>query len=100
MRQFIDTLIRKIFELVFSIYKPKVRMLYWGRNIDLGDNGDLRIKVGVPFYLAGFTYKLDQRDKTSVFRLALYKKSGDEWERTNDVSLIMHLNMGFSIFYV
>lgn len=100
MRQFIYTIIRKIFKLVFSVYKPKVRMLYLGRNIDLGDNGDIRIKVCAPFYLAGFTYKLDQRDKTSMFKLALYKKDGDEWERTNDVSLIMHLNMGYNIFYV
>lgn len=67
MRQFIYKIIRKIFKLVFSIYKPKVRTLYKGRkNIDLTENGDQRIRVGKPFYLGGNTYKLDQRDNTSV----------------------------------
>lgn len=101
MRQFIYTIIRKIFKLVFSVYKPKVRTLYKGRkNIDLTENGDQRIRVGKPFYLAGNTYKLDQRDNTSVFKLALYKKEGEDWVKANDLDLILKLNAGYNIFYV
>lgn len=101
MRQFIYKIIRKIFKLVFSIYKPKVRTLYKGRkNIDLTENGDQRIRVGKPFYLGGNTYKLDQRDNTSVFKLALYKKEGEDWSKANDLDLILRLNVGYNIFYV
>lgn len=101
MRQFIYTIIRKIFKLVFSIYKPKVRTLYKGRkNIDLSENGDQRIRVGKPFYLAGNTYKLDQWDNTSVFKLALYKEEGEDWVKANDLDLILRLNAGYNIFYV
>jgi hypothetical protein len=75
MELLIYTIIRKIFKLVFSIYKPKVRTLYKGRkNIDLTENGDQRIRVGKPFYLAGNIYKLDQLDNTSVFKLALTRR--------------------------
>ena len=92
MRQFIYTIIRKIFKLVFSVYKPKVRTLYKGRkNIDLTENGDQRIRVGKPFYLAGNIYKLDQWDNKSVFKVALYKKEGEDWSKAND---------GYNIFYV
>lgn len=101
MRQFIYTIIKKIFKLVFSIYKPKVRTLYKGRkNIDLSENGDQRIRVGKPFYLAGNIYKLDQRDGMSVLRLALYKKEGEDWVKANDLDLILRLNAGYNIFYV
>ena len=101
MRQFIYKIIRKIFKLVFSIYKPKVRTLYKGRkNIDLTENGDQRIRVGKPFYLAGNTYKLDQRDNTSVFNLAVYNKEGEDWVKANDLDLILKLNAGYNIFYV
>ena len=95
MRQFIYTIIRKIFKLVFSIYKPKVRTLYKGRkNIDLTENGDQRIRVGKSFYLAG------KLDNTSVFKLALYKKEGEDWSKANDLDLILRLNAGYNIFYV
>nr|DAS37320.1 MAG TPA: hypothetical protein [Caudoviricetes sp.] len=101
MRQFIYTIIRKIFKLVFSVYKPKVRILYKGRkNIDLTENGDQRIRVGKPFYLAGNIYKLDQLDNTSVFKLALYKKESEDWSKANDLDLILRLNAGYNIFYV
>lgn len=100
MRQFIYKIIRKIFKLVFSVYKPKVRILYGRKNIDLTENGDLRIMVGKPFYLAGNIYKLDQLDNTSVFKLALYKKEGEDWSKANDLDLILRLNAGYNIFYV
>ena len=101
MRQFIYTIIRKIFKLVFSIYKPKVRTLYKGRkNIDLTENGNQRIMVGKPFYLAVNIYKLDQLDNTSVFKLALYKKESEDWSKANDLDLILRLNAGYNIFYV
>lgn len=101
MRQFIYKIIRKIFKLVFSVYKPKVRILYKGRkNIDLTENGDQRIRVGKPFYLAGNIYKLDQLDNTSVFKLALYKKESKDWSKANDLDLILRLNAGYNIFYV
>lgn len=90
-----------IFGLVFRFYKPKVRTLYKGRkNIDLAENGDMRMKVCDPFYLAGVIYKLDQRDSDSVFKLALYKQDGDDWVKVNDLDLILKLNAGYSIFYV
>ena len=101
MRQFIYTIIRKIFKLVFSVYKPKVRILYKGRKINvLTENGDQRIRVGKPFYLAGNIYKLDQLDNTSVFKLALYKKESEDWSKANDLDLILRLNAGYNIFYV
>lgn len=75
--------------------------MYKGRkNIDLSENGDQRIRVGKPFYLAGNTYKLDQRDNTSVFKLPLYKKEGEDWLKANDLDLILRLNAGYNIFYV
>lgn len=70
------------------------------RNIDLTENGDQRIRVGKPFYLAGNIYKLDQLDNTSVFKLALYKKEGEDWSKANDLDLILRLNAGYNIFYV
>ena len=101
MEQFIYTIIRKIFKLVFSVYKQKVRTLYNGlKNIDITENGDQRIRVGKPFYLAGNIYKLDQLDNTSVFKLALYKKEGEDWSKANDLDLILRLNAGYNIFYV
>lgn len=75
--------------------------MYKGRkNIDLSENGDQRIRVGKPFYLAGNIYKLDQRDNTSVFKLTLYKKEGEDWVKANDLDLILRLNAGYNIFYV
>lgn len=75
--------------------------MYKGRkNIDLSENGDQRIRAGKPFYLAGNTYKLDQWDNTSVFKLALYKKEGGDWVKANDLDLILRLNAGYNIFYV
>lgn len=75
--------------------------MYKGRkNIDLTENGDQRIRVGKPFYLAGNTYKLDQLDNTSVFKLALYKKESEDWSKANDLDLILRLNAGYNIFYV
>lgn len=75
--------------------------MYKGRkNIDLSENGDQRISVGKPFYLAGNIYKLDQRDNTSVFKLTLYKKEGEDWVKANDLDLILRLNAGYNIFYV
>lgn len=101
MGQFIYTIIRKIFKLVFSIYKPEVRTLYKGRkNVDLSENGDLRVRVGEPFCLAGNTYKLDQWDNTSVFKLVLYNKEGEDWVKANDLDLVLKLNAGYNIFYV
>ena len=60
MRQFIYTIIRKIFKLVFSVYKPKVRTLYKGRkNIDLTENGNQRIRVGKPLFRPSLILKLN-----------------------------------------
>lgn len=75
--------------------------MYKGRkNIDLTENGDQRIRVGKPFYLAGNIYKLDQWDNKSVFKVALYKKEGEDWSKANDLDLILRLNAGYNIFYV
>lgn len=75
--------------------------MYKGRkNIDLTESGNQHIRVGKPFYLTGNIYKLDQLDNTSVFKLALYKKEGEDWSKANDLDLILRLNAGYNIFYV
>ena len=101
MRQFIYKIIRKIFKLVFSIYKPKVRTLYKGRkNIDLTEERRPAHK-GRKAFLSGREHlQVRSTDNTSVFKLALYKKEGEDWSKANDLDLILRLNAGYNIFYV